>query len=277
MVLTINHKFILNDNVENIQDSIFVFSSEDLIIYEVVRVIDGKILFLEDHIERFFSSFYLANLPPSLSKQELKERLHLLIKINNFESGNIKFQSVFRNAGNEPEFLAYIIPHYYPTKEQYNSGVSVTLYTVSRPEPNAKIQHCDLSEELKRIIEKENVFEVIMLHPEGNITEGSKSNLFMIKNNEIFTAPTADILPGITRKYVMEVCKNLNLSIHEKRVSREELFTMEALFLTGTSPKVLPIKNVNNVNFNAKHQLLRFIMKSYDELIARYLEFYPNI
>jgi branched-chain amino acid aminotransferase len=125
-------------------------------------------------------------------------------------------------------------------------------------------------------MEEEKVYEVILVHPEGYITEGSRSNLFMIKNNEVYTPKVTDILPGITRKYILQVCKDLNLILNERRIFRDELFAMDALFITGTSPKVLPIRNIYYANFDVKHPVLRLIMKKFDELIENYLKNSPN-
>ena len=277
MVSPINYKFLKNKEVKNIDEFIFIVHPDDLIIYEVVRIIDGKILFLKDHIDRFFSSFRHAGLIPAIGSEELANRLDLLIKSNNnIEVGNIKFQLVFSNTAKTSEFLAYFIPHSYPSEEQYNNGVSVAISEALRTQPNAKIQHTALLETLNRIMEEEKVYEVILVHPEGYITEGSRSNLFMIKNNEVYTPKVTDILPGITRKYILQVCKDLNLILNERRIFRDELFAMDALFITGTSPKVLPIRNIYYANFDVKHPVLRLIMKKFDELIENYLKNSPN-
>ncbi len=276
MILPINYKFLKNKDVKNIDEFVFTIHPDDLIIYEVVRIIEGKILFLKDHIDRFFSSFHHAGLVPPIGSEELIDRLELLIGSNKIEVGNIKFQFVFSNTAKTSEFLAYLIPHSYPSEEQYNNGISVAISEALRAQPNAKIQHPALLETLNRIMEEEKVYEVIMVHPEGYITEGSRSNLFMIKNNEVFTPKVTDILPGITRKYILQVCKDLNLILNERRILREELFSMDALFITGTSPKVLPIRNIYHANFDVKHPVLRLIMRKFDELIENYLKNSPK-
>lgn len=276
MNLDQNFRFIKNDELKNVDELNIRIFPDDIVIYEVVRVIEKKVLFIEDHLDRFFSSCFFMNLISPVSKAELKSRLHLLIDANCIEFGNIKFQLIFRQQTKTLEFFAFSIPHYYPTEEQYHNGVSVTLFKSLRTTPNAKVQHKSLIDIFNQVIEKEKVYEVIMVHPEGYITEGSKSNLFMIKGKEIYTAQTADVLPGITRKYIIQVCRDLNLPLCEKRINCNELLSMDALFITGTSPKVLPIRNVNNNQFDITHPVLRLIMESFDELIEQYLRNYSR-
>jgi branched-chain amino acid aminotransferase len=127
-----------------------------------------------------------------------------------------------------------------------------------------------------KTLEKENVYETLLVHPKGYVTEGSRSNLFMIRDNQVFTAPIKDILPGITRKYIVQVCKDLKLNYQEKRVLRQELLTMDSLFITGTSPKALPIRNIYDKQFNVNHPILKSIIKEYDKLIFKYLENSPK-
>ena len=274
---TIVSKFVKNEDVKNISEFNFTKLEDDVVVYEVIRIIDGKVLFFEDHIERFLKSLKQLSINNAFSGDNLRQQLALLISSNQIPIGNIRFQFIYNTGTKAGDFMAYFIPHSYPTEEMNRKGVSVGIIQAQRKTPNAKIQHSNLIEEVNQALEKEKVYEVILVHPQGYVTEGSRSNLFMIKNNQVFTSPIKDILPGITRKYIIQICNSLNLDFYEKRVDRNELLTMDALFISGTSPKVLPIRNIYDEQFNVNHPILKSIITEFDNVISRYLETSPKI
>ena len=274
---TIVSKFVKNEDVKNISEFNFTKLEDDVVVYEVIRIIDGKVLFFEDHIERFLKSLKQLSINNAFSGDNLRQQLALLISSNQIPIGNIRFQFIYNTGTKAGDFMAYFIPHSYPTEEMNRKGVSVGIIQAQRKTPNAKIQHPNLIEEVNQALEKEKVYEVILVHPQGYVTEGSRSNLFMIKNNQVFTSPIKDILPGITRKYIIQICNSLNLDFYEKRVDRNELLTMDALFISGTSPKVLPIRNIYDEQFNVNHPILKSIITEFDNVISRYLETSPKI
>ena len=275
MASPIHHKFIKNNQIISVREYIGN-QHDDIVLYEVVRLIDGKILFLEDHLDRFSNSLNYTGLKNNYTREEMLAQLGLLICENQITLGNIRFELVVNQLTKVQEFLAYFIAHSYPTDEQYKNGVSAAITEAMRNNPNAKRMHSTLIETINNIIQKEKVYEVVMIHPDNYVTEGSRSNLFMIKDNRVLTSPEKDILPGITRKYILQVCENLNFECQEKRITRSELFSMDALFITGTSPKVLPIKNIANKNFDVNHPMLRLIMKEFDRLLTQLLANSPK-
>jgi branched-chain amino acid aminotransferase len=115
-------------------------------------------------------------------------------------------------------------------------------------------------------------YEIILENDDGYISEGSRSNLFFIRENTLFTSPVEDVLPGITRKKVIEIAESLGIELHERGVRRDELYHFEAMFLTGTSIKILPVLSVEKYRFDTNHPILRSLMESYDRCIESYIE-----
>jgi branched-chain amino acid aminotransferase len=265
-----NSKFILNEEIKSISE-LPIDDASQIIIYEVARLIDGKVLFWKDHISRFFRSFKKLNIQPTFNATSITKNISTLIATNQISNGNIKFQVNININTRKQKFIALFIPHAYPSDEQYKNGVRTSVSNICRDTPNAKVQQPTVRNTLNQIIKSEASYEAIMIHPKGFVTEGSRSNLFMIKNEKIYTTPTKDILPGITRKHVIQLCKKLAIPLVQKRISFEELLAMDSLFLTGTSPKILPISSVQNNTFNINHALLRMLMKEFDNYIEEYL------
>ncbi|AZV55907.1 aminotransferase class IV [Clostridium sp. AWRP] len=239
-------------------------------IYEVIRIIDGKPLFLKLHLRRMENSARITNLRLWLNEKDIKNNILKLIKANEISMGNIK---IIFNFYEKNTFLAYFLPYNYPSLEKYEVGVDTIFYHGERENPNAKVINNEFRTKVDSTIKEKKVFEAILVDNSGNITEGSKSNIFMIKGNTIVTAPLKNVLPGTTRKIVMDICSKMGFEVLEKDVSYKDVEKFDALFISGTSPKVLPIKKVENVKFDSSNnKVLLKIMKAYDKEVRDDIE-----
>ncbi len=266
----INKFFIANDKLVKI-DEFSEYVSEGIKLYEVVRVIEGIPLFLEDHIKRFHSSSEKSGKELFVSDDDIKKSIKRLIKENNCYMGNIKLVFCYSDM---KYFLCYFIEHSYPTQEMYLNGVRTVSYKAARPDPEVKAINESLRSQISKILkEKADVYEVLLLNSDNEITEGSKSNVLFIKGNRIISAPMKTILKGITRERVMEICRELGFETEERMVNKEELHEFEAAFLTGTSPKVLPISYIDDVKFDTRNKILLKIKEKYEEIIQENIDF----
>ena len=236
-------------------------------IYEVLRVIGGIPVFLEDHLDRLNRSAHLAGFEKLPGTDEISKRINNLIASEKKDIGNIKLGFSFIDPTTEPEFTLSFIPHHYPTPEEYINGVKVGLIKADRPIPNAKIQHSDIRERANQAMEINGQYEVLLVDSDGNITEGSRSNVFFIKNDKLYSAPVEKILQGITRIKVLDICKNEGIEVIETDIPANSLDEFDAAFLTGTSPKVLPICSIEEISYTTKLPLLTKIQDAYNQLI----------
>ena len=244
--------------------------NQNIQLYEVIRIIDGIPVFLEDHLDRLYHSAHLTGkeLPgPVLLNQTINDYLHNQRK----DTGNIKLTFTFSDLLTEPECKLDFIPHYYPTPEEYTNGVKVGLLRADRPIPHAKIQNSDIRDRANEAISEDDLFEVLLVDTEGNITEGSRSNVFFIKNNTLYSAPEEKILRGITWMKIIELCKKTGIPVIETTIPSNQLNQFEGAFLTGTSPKVLPVSAIEQVVYSTDHPLLLELRNRYNQLIANYL------
>ncbi|CAI3231107.1 putative aminotransferase class IV [Clostridium neonatale] len=240
---------------------------KDKVVYEVLRVIDGKPLFLEDHLERMKNSFDLINEEFLLKNDEIKEKIKNLINKENKLCGNIKITYSIT----EKKLDIFFIKQSYNFDEMYDNGVKVILYFGERENPNAKIVNDNFRSGVNKEIENNNAYEAILIDRNGFITEGSRSNIFMIKNNVILTSPTKAVLPGVTRKKVLELANQLNLKVEEQEYNYKKINELDGMFISGTSPKILPIYLVNDVKLDEKNSIILKLMKAYDDSINKYL------
>lgn len=255
--------YIENGEIKNTNS--FIKEEKGKVIYEVIKIINGRPLFLEEHIRRFNDSFNLLNINYIYSYNEIKGFIKELIEINKVESGNIK---ITFNTFNEIIKL-FFIKHSYPTKEMYEKGVNTIFYHGERHNPNAKVVDDNFRNKVIEKIKLNDAYEAILVNNQGYITEGSKSNIFIIKDNIFYTSEVKEVLPGVTRGKVIEVLKENSLEFVEKNINYLEINENDSVFITGTSPDVLPVCSIDGMKVNMKKKELRNLMKLFEEKIKK--------
>ena len=238
--------------------------SEHEIYYEVIRIKDGVPLFLTDHLQRLDASLKNDRKMQSLLTKVRTAVSEFLIK-HPVKEGNLKVLICFK--GVDFSLIVYQVAHHYPDKAMYESGVRLSCSALQRSNPMVKKWNQQMKQQVLRKKSQQDVFEILLSDGQGRITEGSKSNVFFISGRKVITAPEHLVLPGITRQKVLEIAGVMNLEISYKAAFCSELTQMEGAFLTGTSPKVLPVCRIDEVKFSVKSELMKEIMKRYDDLI----------
>ncbi|MBV5315025.1 MAG: aminotransferase class IV [Prolixibacteraceae bacterium] len=265
-----NNLIITSQGILQKTDDFTLESKDSQVIYEVLRIIDGIPLFVESHFERLINSFHIKGMQMDMDFSEFKRAIHELVKLNRTAVGNVKFE--FAASANESRWAFQFIPHSYPSHHEYQNGVSADLLFAERANPNAKVIQNTVREMTNRMIEELKLYEVLLVDRDGYITEGSRSNVFFIKDEMFYTAPESKVLVGITRQKVIECLRQLNFELVEKSLSAAEISQFDAAFLTGTSPKVLPVRLIGKLGFNTQVSVLQKLMKSYDDKIYTYIE-----
>lgn len=248
-----------------------VYSGESL--YEVFRIIEKIPLFWEDHISRLFRTAEITGMNIWYDESAIEDVVNDLIRVNSVEEGNIKLVFNFRRKNRimDRNFLAYLIEPIYPSKEQYKQGVNGILFQASRNNPTAKVINQNLRIAVyKQLIEK-GAYEALLIDNKGRVTEGSRSNIFLIKDGKVFTAPDSDVLSGIARKHVIDTCIKENIPLAFTKISLADLDSMDAVFMTGTSPRVLPFSRIGESTFDTNNKILSRILTGYNKVISNYI------
>lgn len=238
--------------------------------YEVIRVLDGKPLFAREHYHRFQQSVVQSEGGFSIDYIGFYWALSELIRKNQKQVGNIKI--VYWHVDLTDHYLYYFIPHSYPNSIDYDAGVLVGLLEAERKNPQVKMVQLKVRERANKMLKNHPWYEVLLVNHMGEITEGSRSNVFFIRKNEIFTPPTCDVLSGITRQKVLQCIAELGYICKEQVINKNELTSFDAVFITGTSPKVLPIAQIGNVLFQTQTPIMKSVMQAYEMKIQQDLQ-----
>jgi len=263
--------FLRNGEVKKSHEYDHTILNHGLSIYEVMRIIDGKALFFKEHYERLINSAQMLSFDLWIDKNEIIRQMDELASINKVLNGNIEIIYNIAEDGAKT-FLCLFIEDHYPTPEMLKNGVPSELYYGERENPNAKIVNLDLRQRTNKQITEEKLYEVLLVDRNGYITEGSRSNVFFIKGETVYTTPVSEVLPGITRLKVFQMCEKNNIPLKEIPIKADDIGNYEAAFYTGTSPNVLPISRIGNINYNPQLALMQKMVSLFDVLIEEHLK-----
>jgi len=272
MEISSQNIWMKNDQKRKKDELLPDFIEKGISLYEVLRVIEGVPLFLEHHLQRLRNSAQLMNLRLSLEDGEISQRLQELINSNQIYTGNIKVVINYPDNEQPEDFYAYFVTHSYPSPEDYQNGVKTVLVRAERLNPNAKVDRSDYRNLIEKAKNESGSYEALLVDREEKVSEGGKSNLFMVKGNVVYTAPSDKVLKGITRQMVISACKNKGYQVVEKEIDLKDIPNMDAIFISSTSSKVLPVRQVDNMFFaSSSNKIIRDIMIEYDSIIDAYI------
>lgn len=250
-----NGQVISKDKLE------MLLAEDNAKIYEVIRVINKIPVFLKEHFERMKESIQLSKVEGNINFDDYKNSIELLINENEFENCNIRVSYYY----NKIEIvLFYFIESFYPSVEQFKIGVHTVTAKIQRNNPNVKAFQKDFKERVQRVIDDNKAFEAILINEDDTVSEGSKSNIFFVKNNKLVTSPDSAVLLGVTRNKVIDVCEKNGIEMDKRTVRFEELDSFEGAFITGTSNDVLPIRTIDERLFNsAENEVVKKVYELY--------------
>ena len=257
------NKFILNGNLQPVEmfDNSLVYEGDS--VYEVLRMIRGNPIFFHDHMERLATSVKLQKKTFLADMPTLRKDIINLARSDKKRETNVKI--VFNYKNGETNYLVYFIEPGYPSESQYKKGVKGILFFAERKDPESKVINHRLRSSIYHKLILESGYEAILVNENNLITEGSRSNIFFLKGETLTTAPDNLILNGITRKHILEICVENKIRVEFACVKADEIKEYDAVFITGTSPMVLPFCCIDNNFFNVNIPLIESLRKLYLE------------
>jgi branched-chain amino acid aminotransferase len=230
-------------------------------VYEVIRTRNGTPFFFLDHMNRLSASTRLTGKKILASVETIRNDIIKLSRADRHKEANLKI--VFNYNLSEENYLIYFIKSFYPSNQQYIKGVKGILVDAERKDPASKVVNLNLKSIVAQSLLEENAYEAILVNNEGFITEGSRSNLFFIKNGELFTTPESAVLNGITRQQVLLICKEAGIKVNFMMIPSEGISAYEAAVMTGTSPLILPYYEIGKVRYRVDNPFILQLREMY--------------
>jgi branched-chain amino acid aminotransferase len=262
--------YFVNERLEKTEDSAAFPVFEGQTVYELIRVQDGIALFLEDHLERFFRSAAYLDLPPDATPSDIAERIYKLTEANQVNEKNVK---LILGKGTSGESLLWIFftQSIYPLAAYYEKGIRTSLFHIERLDPNIKLVRADYQKAVLQERAEKDVYELLLVDANEEITEGSRTNVFFVKGSALYTPPAKSVLLGIVRKKVFEICEKRQIPIHELPIPVAWIDSCEGAFVSGTGNNILPISAIGEEAIpTMTNEIVQTILSDYAELVKQY-------
>jgi len=228
-------------------------------IFEGIRIYDGRIFKLDEHIERLYFSAKAIMLEAPLNFYDMKNAIIQTVRSNKLKDGYIRLL-VTRGSGDlglnparcKIPTLVIIASKIalYP-ESLYEKGLDVITASTRRNLPesvNPAIKSLNYLNNIMAKIEANNagVPEALLLNQEGFVSECTGENIFIAAGKTVITPPvSAGVLCGITRSAIKDICSRLNIEFRETNFTRYDIFNADEAFLSGTAAEIVPVVSLD--------------------------------
>ena len=263
-ILTHNRAFLYGDGV-----------------FETVKIINNKILFLEDHYFRLMSSMRVVRMeiPMNFTMEFLEEQILILVNKNGLTSSSRARITVYRNDGgyylpqnNTISFLIYAVALentlYSIEKNEYEVDLYKDFYITKQLLSSIKTTNKIINITGSIFANENGLDNCLLLNDSKNIIEALQGNIFMLMGNKLITPPVSEgCLNGIMRKQILSLAKKIeNLDVVEEVISPFDLQKADELFLTNVIKGIQPITQYRKKTFTTKISLE--LLEKLNEMIS---------
>ncbi|GBD99644.1 MAG TPA: branched-chain amino acid aminotransferase [Nitrospirae bacterium] len=279
-------KVFINDKlIPSSKASVSVFDRGILYgdgVFETMRSYDGMVFRLSAHLKRLKRSSSLISLKIPCGTRRLQEIIYGTLEVNRLRDAYIRV-SVTRGEGPpgiDPSLcsspnLIVITRQLTPIPDsKYGKGIRIIISGVRKNLKEAvdpRIKSLNFLNNILAKVEavKAHAFEAVMLNDRGYVTEGTVSNIFMVKKGILIT-PSVDsgILDGITRQTVIGIAAGKRIRTIEKNITPEELLQADEVFLTNTILEIMPVRQANRSKFNSR-EITGILMDTFHKAVHR--------
>ena len=253
----LNNKYInFNEAKIHIEDRGFQFSDS---VYEVIKVLNSKLLDLDFHISRLKYSTKELNFNYKVNQTSLTKIFINLVNKNKLKNGIIYLQITRGIQSREHAYKKNLKPNIiiYTAKKKFNlpnknyKGYKAITYPDIRwGRPDIKTTSLLANILAATEASKQGAYETILVKGK-KVTEAAHSNVWIVRDKKIITHPAnKEILKGVTRTVLKNMIKSLNLKLIEREFSINELFKAEEVFITSSGSLVTPITQVDKIKIN---------------------------
>ncbi|SFE21974.1 D-alanine transaminase [Lentibacillus persicus] len=247
-----NDQIMERESVMDIEDRAYQFGDG---VYEVIGVYDGTPLMMDEHMERLERSARELRLDLPAPVKDIKANLEKLVEANELEEGIIYMQisrgiasreHAFPEPGTQAVTVAYTREETRQSDLEDNGGTAVLAEDI-------RWLRCDIKtlNLLPNVMAKQKAVEndavEAILHRGNTVTEASASNVFIVKDGELYTHPADNyILNGITRRKIIQLSGELGIKVNEQTYTVDDLLNADEVFISATKQDIVPILKVDD-------------------------------
>lgn len=258
-------------------------------VWEGLRVEQGTVLFLEQHLDRLYEGMHTLDFEMDLDRETLTRRLYALLEANNMHDGVHIRLMVSRGVKSTPYQdprvtitppTVVVIPEY---KEPLPATVEtgVTLFTVHVRRGYSDVQDPTLNTHSKlncitACIQaaKAGHDEALMLDPHGFVATCNSTHFFIVRRGELWTSTGNYCLDGITRRKVLTLAEEEGIRVRERNFTLSDVYNAEEAFVTGTFAGLVPVREVDGrtIGNGKRGPVVERLQGWFRERVAAYVE-----
>ena len=250
-------------------------------VWEGIRLIQDKWVFLDEHIDRLFEGARAIDLELELTAEQITKAIFKTQHANNM-SDQAHARVMFTRGVKVKPFQQPALSTSGPTfviimehSDPHAKAQGITMATVPqiRGMPLSQDPKLNSHSKLNCILaciqaNKMGADEALMLDPHGFVNTTNSCNFFIVKNGEVWTSTGDYCMNGITRKKIIMLCKDNNIPVFEKNFSLVDVYSADEVFITGTLGSLVPVLELDKRTFDAKNNKLTQTLQSlYNDLI----------
>ena len=277
---SINGEFVDECDAKiSVLDHGFLFGDS---IYEVVRTVDGRLFAADRHLKRLHNSANALGMPLQRDDEWLLQHWR---DMHAKRGGGESYLRIIITRGVGPLSLDFsdcetqnVVGIAKPLNrwpdEDYAHGCKIVLAKLRRNPKQSTDPAIKSGNYLNNVMalkeaRAQGATEAVMLNVEGNVTEATTSNIFMIKDGIVKTPALKEgLLEGVTRGFILEVCRDVGLKCEEAVLSGADLLNADEVFITGTTRDVMPVGQINEEKLSrAPGSLTIKIANAYHEVL----------
>ena len=227
-------------------------------VYEMILCINGRCIFLEDHLARLKKSLASIKLTPNFKEKSLVDEINRIAEIND-ES----FQAIYVQVSRGVQLIRNHLPG-----KNLSPTVFITSIKINDPSDQQKGISTLLKEDerwlktdikstsllanvLSKIEADSEGHDEVILHKDGFLNEGAVSNLFLFINNDLHTPSLdANILPGVTRAKLIDFAEAININVMQRIIPLSEIDNAQEVFMSSTTKGVIPVLRIIGSKFD---------------------------
>ena len=220
---------------------------------------------LSEHVDRLFASAHINLMTIPFERDVVRDACLDALRRNHLDEGYIRpiayigAGAMGLHPGRNPVRVAVVAWRWgaYLGAEGLERGIRAKVSTFSRHHVNAKMtKGKTCGDYVNSILAKREALldgydEAIMLDTQGQVSEATGENVFVVRNGRVKTPPLPTVLDGITRASVLEMARDLGIDVEEAPLTRDELYVADEVFLTGTAAEVTPIREIDHRQIGA--------------------------
>ncbi|MFS8514982.1 MAG: branched-chain-amino-acid transaminase [Planifilum fulgidum] len=288
----INGKYFRKDEAKvSVFDHGFLYGDG---VFEGIRVYDGNVFRLKEHLERLYDSAKSIMLKIPMTMEEMQQAVVDAVRKNGLRDAYIRLV-VSRGAGSlsldpescsDPQVIIIVDQVRLFSRELYENGLPIVTVPTRRNIPDAlnpKIKSLNYLNNILVKIEanRAGVGEALMLNEDGYVAEGSGDNIFIVKKGVLYTPPGyVGALEGITRKAIMDLADQLGYPVKEEPFTRHDVYIADEAFLTGTAAEVIAVVEVDGrrIGTGKPGPITRHLLEAFRKLVrVDGVQVYPEV